>query len=147
MEFIFLGRLNMKNKTLRNLVDDLAVLLQKHVRLKSAVNGYCTCCTCGEINHWKHMQGGHFISRTHQGTKVMEENIHPQCKGCNLRSGKGDTLVTLRYREFMIDTYGAVFVDLLEMAANRPAEHFRPDIEIEILKIRRLNRELENRGD
>lgn len=133
-----------KTKTLRRLVDELAVLLQKHVRLKASVNGFCTCCTCGKVDHWKEMQGGHFISRNHQGTKCTEENIHPQCPGCNLRSGKGDTLITLRYTEYMIDLYGPDFVDHLKLLANRPAEHFRPEIEDEIKRIRKLNNELES---
>jgi len=133
-----------KKKNLRKQVDNLAVALQKHVRLKAAdCNGYCTCVTCGVKKHWKEMDGGHFISRTHQRTKVIEENIHPQCKGCNLRSGKGDTLVTIAYRSYMVDMYGDDFVDYLFREAKRPAEFFGPDIEEESREIRRLNKELE----
>lgn len=135
-----------KKKTLRKLVDEVSVLLQKLVRLKAADNqGYCKCVTCGVKKHWKEMDGGHFISRTHQGTKILEENIHPQCKGCNLRSGKGDTLVTLNYRNFMLDMYGESFIEELERMARTPANHFRPDLEVQKVELRNQIRELEEK--
>ena len=134
-----------KTKTLRKKVDELAVQMQKYVRLKEAVEngGYCTCVSCGVVKHWKEMDGGHYVSRNHQATKVMEENIHPQCKGCNLRSGKGDTLINLDYRKWMIDFYGEAFVIELEGMARHPANHFGPDIEDQIKELKRKNRELE----
>lgn len=133
-----------KKKALRKLVDDYAVALQKHVRLKAADNnGFCECWSCGVKKHWKEMDGGHYISRVHQSTKILEENIHPQCKGCNLRSGKGDTLVTLNYRENMLDMYGEEFVLELEVLAKQPKKHSRPDLEEQLKDIRKRNRELE----
>ena len=137
-----------KKKTLRKLVDDLAVAMQKLVRLKDAVKngGYCTCVTCGAVRHWKECDGGHFVSRNHQATKVMEENIHPQCKGCNLRSGKGDTLVNLDYRKWMVEFYGEAFVIELEGMARHQANHFGPDIEDEIKKVRAQCKELERQA-
>ncbi len=134
-----------KTKTLRKLVDDVAVALQRHIRLKAAdIHGYVHCCSCGVRKHWKEVDGGHFISRTHQATKIMEENIHPQCKGCNLRSGKGDTLVTLAYRNYMLDMYGEGFVIEMEGMARHPAEHFRPDLEDQLKELKAKNRELES---
>ena len=75
-----------KTKTLPKLTDECAVLLQKIVRMKQAIylkSPYIACVTCGKIDHWKNQQGGHFISRTWTATKILEENIHPQCISCN----------------------------------------------------------------
>ena len=132
-------------KTLRKKVDDLAVAMQKLVRLKEAVqnDGYCKCVSCGIVKHWKECDGGHYISRNHQSTKVLEENIHPQCKGCNLKSGKGDTLVNIDYRNWMIEFYGEEFVEELEILARKPADHFGPDIEDQIKEVRAKCKELE----
>ena len=60
----------MRKKTLRALIDDVAKLLQKHVRLKAAVaadkNGFIECVSCGKWYRWKDMQGGHWIERGKQ---------------------------------------------------------------------------------
>ena len=92
-----------KPKTVRKLKQDAATLLQKLVRMKYADdNGMCECVTCGHVGHYTDMDGGHFVSRRHNATLLVEENIHPQCKGCNkFRNGAPDD-----YALFMIDTYG-----------------------------------------
>jgi hypothetical protein len=82
--------------------------MQKYVRLKdfSFNGGFCKCVTCGKTGHWKEFDGGHFISRTYTIHKILEENIHPQCKGCNRFAHKCHD----DYSMFMIDTYGDEFV-------------------------------------
>ena len=97
-----------KTKTLAKVLDDTAVLMQKYVRLKdfSFNGGFCKCVTCGKTGHWKEFDGGHFISRTYTIHKILEENIHPQCKGCNRFAHKCHD----DYSMFMIDTYGDEFV-------------------------------------
>ena len=97
-----------KTKTLARVLDDTAVLMQKYVRLKdfSFNGGFCKCVTCGKTGHWKEFDGGHFISRTYTIHKILEENIHPQCKGCNRFAHKCHD----DYSIFMIDTYGDEFV-------------------------------------
>ena len=92
-----------KTKPIGKLVDDCAVLTQKLVRLKAAdKHCMCRCVTCGKRQHWKLMDGGHFISRTYSKWKLVEENIHPECKFCNRFGSK----VADEYALFMIDTYG-----------------------------------------
>ena len=45
-----------------------------------------SCVTCGKVAHWKEggIQAGHFISRKHYSVRWDEDNVHPQCVGCNV---------------------------------------------------------------
>lgn len=116
-----------KPPSIAKLVDDIAVLMQKLVRLKAANGeGYCRCVTCGNYYHWKAMNGGHFISRKYQATKIIEENLHPQCVSCN---GFPDNFVFANYDEYMKATYGPEFVEELKLIAKRPASFNRADLE------------------
>ena len=131
-----------KTKTLNQLANDLAVGMQKHVRLKAAdSNGFCQCVTCGKRKHWKEMQGGHFIERG-KAHKTLEENIHPQCPYCN-QYGMKKASVVLAYRRYMVDLYGEKFVKFLEDTANDVVKRFRPDLVAEIKDLRARNNELE----
>ena len=131
-----------KTKTLNQLANDLAVAMQKHVRLKAAdSNGLCQCVTCGKRKHWKEMQGGHFIERG-KAHKTLEENIHPQCPYCN-QYGMKKASVVLAYRRYMVDLYGEKFVKFLEDTANDVVKRFRPDLVAEIKDLRARNNELE----
>ena len=137
----------MKKKTLRALIDDVAKLLQKHVRLKAAVaankDGFIECVSCNKWFHWKDMQGGHWIERGKQATKIMEENIHPQCKGCNQYGMRHRTHVREGYSKFMRDMYGDDFCDQMLIDSRKPIKYFRPDLEDMVKDLRRKNRELE----
>jgi len=137
----------MKKKTLRALIDDVAKLLQKHVRLKAAVaankDGFIECVSCNKWFHWKDMQGGHWIERGKQATKIMEENIHPQCKGCNQYGMRHRTHVREGYSKFMRDMYGDDFCDQMLVDSKKPIKYFRPDLEDMVKELRRKNRELE----
>ena len=131
-----------KTKTLNRLANDLAVAMQKHVRLKAAdSNGLCQCVTCGKRKHWKEMHGGHFIERG-KAHKTLEENIHPQCPYCN-QYGMKKASVVLAYRRYMVDLYGEKFVKFLEDTANDVVKRFRPDLVAEIKDLRARNNELE----
>lgn len=100
-----------KQKTISSLLEDVAKIVQRYARLKASVDGHCQCVTCGKVDHWKNMDGGHFISRKYTIHKLKEENIHPQCKRCNRFS----ELIHDDYTLFMIDTYGEEFVrELIE---------------------------------
>jgi len=134
-------------KTLAKVVDDCAVALQKLVRVKAAVaaraNGMVQCVTCNQWGHYKEMDGGHYFSRKDKAVKLLEENIHPQCKGCNLKMGHGDTKVTESYRRFMVDTYGEGMLAELETMAWGVAKFDRSDIEQLTKDIQAKIRELE----
>ena len=119
-----------KQKTVAKLREEAAVLLQKLVRMKAAdENGLATCVTCGKRQHYKEMDGGHFISRKWTATKLVEENVHPQCKGCNqYASGKYDD-----YALYMVDTYGIEMVRELNDKKRELCKQNR--IELEDIKL------------
>jgi|TARA_R110000765_G_scaffold266211_1_gene365585 hypothetical protein len=132
-----------KGMSYARLVDEIAKKLQKLVRLKAAdENGMVKCWTSGESRHWKEMQGGHFISRKHQRTKIMEENIHPQTPSQNLY-GMKDSLTVLHYRQVMCDFYGKNFVEWLEKEARIPLETPRPELEDTYYELVKRCKELE----
>jgi hypothetical protein len=123
----------MKKKTISQVVEACAVALQKVVRMKAAIaenlDGYVTCVSCGVKKHWKELDAGHYFSRGDKSVKLMEENIHPQCKGCNIRMSHGDTKVVSAYRRHMVEMYGEDFLDYLEALARKPAKFDRAEIE------------------
>ena len=119
-----------KQKTVAKLREEAAVLLQKLVRMKAAdVDGIAQCVTCGKKQHFKEMDGGHFISRKYTATKLIEENVHPQCKGCNkYASGRHDD-----YSLYMVDTYGIEMVRELNDKKRELCKQNR--IELEEIKV------------
>ena len=47
------------------------------------------CFTCGKVLPIKQMDAGHYISRGKLHTRFDKDNVHPQCKNCNMPpSGK-----------------------------------------------------------
>lgn len=73
-------------------------------------SGFCTCVTCGYINHWKKFDAGHFIDRRWLPTMFDEMNVHPQCKKCNqMEDG-----ATESYEYYLEITYGPGTVDKLK---------------------------------
>ena len=91
------------------------VACSRYIRQKHAdENGYAKCVTCGTVKHWKELDAGHFISKS-RGNSIyfVEENIHPQCAGCNRFHEGNKHLYTL----YMIDTYGKEKIEELEALA------------------------------
>jgi len=136
----------MKTKlTIAKLVDKTATDLQKLVRLKAAdAVGFCQCVSCGSRNHFTKMDGGHFFSRTHLRFKLFIENIHPQCKRCNMLMG--DAKVHEGYRKYMIDMYGERRIQAMHRLLNWKKPKFKRVAVLEFRKdIKRQIKELENR--
>ena len=132
-----------KPKTLPKLTDECAVLLQKIVRMKAALylkSPYIQCVTCGKIDHWKAMQGGHFISRTWTATKILEENIHPQCISCN---GFRPERIADDYFRFMVDTYGYEFVEEMIDAKRQPLKRTRAELMEPLARLKEQAKQLE----
>jgi len=126
-----------KPKSTAKLLEEAAVLVQKLVRMKAADDsGICKCTTCPKHYHWKDMDGGHFISRRYKATKITEEQINPQCVGCNRFP---DYFTHENYKAFMVDRHGADYVEWLERESQKVkkwtafeieelARHFREQI-------------------
>ena len=137
----------MKKKPIGKLVDHIATKLQLLVRLKASDdNGYCKCVTCEALKHYKEMQGGHFIPRGNSATKLMEENIHPQCFGCNgfgMKYGDAEKYYTF----WMCDTYGKDFVEnlLADKRAKKPHKWVRGDLDALLIDTNEQIKEHKNR--
>lgn len=114
-----------KPPTVPKLKQKAATLLQKLVRMKAAkIDGSCQCVTCGRVDHWKAMDGGHFISRTYSYHVLREENVHPQCKRCNrFFTGCHDD-----YRRYMVNMYGEDFVEWLTDTKHSVVKWNRADL-------------------
>jgi hypothetical protein len=133
----------LKRYSKAKLVDAIAIKMQKLVRLKAAdENGMVKCWTSGAMVHWSEAQGGHFISRTHKRTKIIEENIHPQTAQQNLW-GMKDSLTVLAYRRAMVEFYGEDFVTWLETEAKKPLDTPRAELEEMFLEVKAQVSELE----
>lgn len=115
-----------KPKTIAKLVDEAAEALQLLVRLKAADdNGYVSCVVCGITRHYLDgMQGGHFISRGKLATKLMVENVHPECRGCNMPGGGHEAGWSL----YMIETYGKDFVGRLHVISRGTKKYLRDEV-------------------
>ena len=82
--------------------------------------------TCGKIDHYKNMQGGHFYSRRHTVFKLFEENIHVQCPACN-QWGMKTTKIQEAYRIYMEDLYGVRRIRAMQRLAWRASPKFNRD--------------------
>ena len=113
-----------KKRTVAQEVEAAAKLLQRYVRLKASDdNGYCTCVTCGKVDHYKAMQFFFSSRRRHTRFKLFEENIHPQCPACNVY-GMKTTRTQEAYRIYMEDMYGARRIRAMQRLAWRAAPKF-----------------------
>lgn len=138
-----MARKTAKKKSIGKLVDQVATRLQLLVRLKAANDqGFCNCVTCGAYKHYKDLQGGHYIPRGCSETKLMEENVHPQCQSCNgfgMKYGSAAQAYTL----YMQDMYGREFVEhLIEcQKAKRPVKWSRSELDEMLISINEQIRE------
>lgn len=88
-----------------------------YIRMKYAdEHGWVTCVSCGRSFHWRDVDMGHFIPKS-RGASVrwVEENCHPECKGCNRFSHSH----LIGYTLYMIDTYGREKIEELENLARK----------------------------
>ena len=136
-----------KPKTLAQLSQDAAKLMQPIVRIKASIHadegGYINCVSCGKNDHWSNMQGGHFISRTSTKWRYDERNIHPQCPSCNLyKSGN-----LIPYTLYMEEMYGTDFVTEMIRSRSKPTKMVRDNIMKDIAELRGELKALELQAD
>ena len=132
----------MPAQTLPKLKKKAAELLQRLVRMKAAdQDGICQCVSCGKKDHWKTMDGGHFISRTYTNHVLREENIHPQCKRCNrFFTGCHDD-----YRRYMVEMYGEDYVEWLTDTKREIRKYTRAELEEFISETKEAIKDQESR--
>lgn len=94
--------------TLKRKLDEI---FSVYIRLRdSDQNGYCRCISCGKIEHWKDLDCGHFVNRSHMGTRYSEKNCNAQCRACN-RFDEGNNI---GYTRGLIRKYGIGVISFLE---------------------------------
>lgn len=109
-----------KPKTLSQLDKELWKIFSLFIRKRDAKkysNGdKVKCITCSNVDDYKNMDAGHFMSRKYAATKFDEMNVFTQCKACNI-FGQGkqyefskaldamfgpDTSISLLYKSKMV---------------------------------------------
>lgn len=100
-----------KPKTTSQLKKILDKTFSEYIRRTNADrNGDCICVTCDKKDHWKNMHAGHYLSRQYLSTRFDENNVFPQCPGCNIFKNGNYTAYAL----FMLDKYGEEKLQWLE---------------------------------
>ena len=133
-----------KKKTPAQLADDCAVLLQKLRRMELADhNGMVTCVSCNKRLHWKEAQGGHWIERGRAATKLVEEQINPQCVYCNQHGMRYKTIVRETYGEYMRDMYGHDFCKQLLEDSKKVHKWNRAELEDKMVELKKRIKEQE----
>ena len=75
----------MKKRKRSLIVKQLDKVFSEYIRRKDVnLDDFVDCFTCGRSYHWKKIQAGHFMSRARYSTRWDEENVRPQCYGCNV---------------------------------------------------------------
>ena len=74
----------------QKLISKLDTVFSEFIRLRDCDDkGICKCITCGDFDHWRKVDAGHFVTRDNMATRWEEENVHAQCQHCNrFKSGK-----------------------------------------------------------
>ena len=102
-----------KLSTLQTKADNAMSL---YIRQKFAIDGYCKCVSCGRSFHWREMDCGHFIPKSRgAGIRWVEENVAPECPGCN----RFDESHLIGYYEWMIEMYGKDKITELRIEARK----------------------------
>lgn len=112
-------------KTLKRKLDDVFSVF---IRLRdSDTNGYCKCISCGDIHYYKDVDCGHFVNRSHMGTRYSEKNCNAQCRSCN-RFDEGNNI---GYTRGLINKYGIKILSELEV--KKHTQTFMKPFDYEVL--------------
>lgn len=97
--------------------DKLDRIFSEYIRLRDSNDkGYCRCISCGSFHFWRDMDCGHFVNRSHMGTRFSERNCNAQCRKCN-RFDEGNNI---GYTKGLIRKYGIRVINDLEVKKNTP---------------------------
>ncbi len=110
-----LGRKKVKKPKITSLKKKLDAIFSKYIRQKYSKDGYGSCYTCGARKDVKQLQCGHFISRSYLATRFSEDNVRPQCVGCNVFGGGKTVEFAANFRR----DYGETHVEKLYQEARQ----------------------------
>ena len=107
----------MRKQSISTLKAKADKLMSQYIRQKYADHdGRVKCVSCGIEKPWKEMDCGHFIPKSRgAAVRYVEENVHPECPGCN-RFNEGHLI---NYTRYMIEMYGDEKIDELQAESRR----------------------------
>ena len=101
----------LKKRSIPTLKAKLDRIFSEFIRLRDSDNkGYCRCISCGKIEFWKNVDCGHYVNRSHMGTRYSERNCNAQCRKCN-RFDEGNNI---GYTRGLISKYGVKVINELD---------------------------------
>lgn len=98
-----------KRKSRKNLIVALDRVFSKYIRTKNLKDNFVECVTCNRKYPINKIQAGHFMSRKHYSTRWDEENVFPQCYGCNVMQQGQQYL----FSKYIDNKYGEGYSDVL----------------------------------
>ena len=119
------GPRDVSKKTIPQLQNTLWPIFAMYIKKTHSADGeWCNCFTCDKpIQIGSHdCHAGHFISRAYSPTKYDEDNVRPQCGGCN-GYGNGKPIEFERRLKLEI---GAERVELLKRMATNSYKWSKP---------------------
>ena len=99
----------MKKKSRKHLILALDRVFSKYIRTKYIRDNFVQCVTCNRKYPINKIQAGHFMSRKHYSTRWDEENVFPQCYGCNVMQQGQQYL----FSKFIDEKFGEGYSDVL----------------------------------
>ena len=96
-------------KSRKNLIVALDRVFSKYIRTKYLRDNFVECVTCNRKYPINKIQAGHFMSRKHYSTRWDEENVFPQCYGCNVMQQGQQYL----FSKFIDEKFGEGYSDVL----------------------------------
>lgn len=120
-----------KQLSVSTLKKALDAIFSRFIRISQADDkGMVECYTCYTMHHWKDIQAGHYVSRTHNSLRFDERNVHPQCKACNIfKSGNLD-----EYALHLMRDYGPRILEELHRVKFQIKQFSAPELQEAIAK-------------
>lgn len=101
-----------KTPSVKTLKAKLDRVFSVYIRIRdSDHNGYCKCISCGKIEHYKQVDCGHYVNRSHMSTRYNERNCNAQYRSCN-RFDEGNNI---GYTKGLINKYGIKIINDLDI--------------------------------
>lgn len=107
----------------KKIEDRLWELIQRYIGLRDAGK---SCISCGRW--YQIMDCGHYYGRgAYPALRYDEDNIHKQCRRCNIQSN------TQGYKDGLLQRYGQEFLDKLELKARIIRQYRKEDLKLLII--------------